>query len=677
MSNSTTLNPSAASSVVTPVTNVAEPSQFAQQLEQLSQFICLRQQQKQQLTKSNKNSLSKNNQNLIKNTKEKNNEFDYSQQALFKLIRLLGEQLNDGHTIYTLKQTNERQKNLLNLWQQQSWITDITHANLAIDQVNTPIVMQSFDSQNNPFTNGVGQSLSPQYIEQNAKTTIFWLQRQWAAEKQLATQLMNIANRTVQQLDMPINESKQTPNSEQQAAIEKASQFALSIITGGPGTGKTFTVAQLVTRLQQAYANYHQQNPDTPPLSIALTAPTGKAAQRMQESLAKSLEGEKINLDNAKTLHRLLGIGQDGIPKYHANNPLPDDLVIVDEASMLGLELASLLVDAIKPTGRLILLGDANQLSAVDAGSVLADLCEVPALQPYRTELVESKRFNKDSAIGKLAMAIGQSIQIIGEQQKLRSIYRLLQEKPLTGQTTNHQAKNNRVSSHTASLPNSNQNSFYKIEPTTNFNQVYQQLAKPYQTFFELVKQWNETPQNIHDAAIRQQLFACFDSYRILTAGHLGQLGSQLLNQKMKYAFYHQTQLGRSNGFFYHGQPIMIKHNDYQLGLFNGDIGICLQSDGAIWACFADKVIPTSRLNVESCELAYAMTIHKSQGSEFGHVAVCLDRAHIRLLSQELIYTAVTRSKGELSLFSQINILRQAVLQKGNRQTGLALQFDN
>ncbi|MGD4318386.1 AAA family ATPase, partial [Xanthomonas citri pv. citri] len=139
----------------------------------------------------------------------------------------------------------------------------------------------------------------------------------------------------------------------QQLAIDKSSQHALSIIIGGPGTGKTCTVAKLVTTLQKGHEHKRKQDPNLPPLSITLTAPTGKAAQRMQQSLQKSLQDEEITLDNAKTLHRLLGIGSDGIPRYHAKNPLPDDLIIVDEASMLGLELASQLVDAIKPTGRL------------------------------------------------------------------------------------------------------------------------------------------------------------------------------------------------------------------------------------------------------------------------------------------------------------------------------------
>ncbi|MFW2178037.1 MULTISPECIES: exodeoxyribonuclease V subunit alpha [unclassified Moraxella] len=726
-------------------------SPFAEQLTQLTAFIELRQTQKQALTTAkllnhqmkngkdnrydvNKNSLSKYKLISQQLTQKNDDESDYSRQALNKLMRLLGEQLNDGHTIYTLNPTTDRQIKLLKQWQQQGWMTDLVSIhfnknqvfnnididrasmsnddnyidNKALSQVNTPIVMQSFLTGTNDEQ---GRGL----------TTIFWLQRQWYAEKRLANQLLAIATRPVQSLAINEddinnnhkgNEKTQPnqPNAEQQQAIDKASRYGLSIITGGPGTGKTFTVAQLVTRLQHAHDRQRQIQPDLPPLSIALTAPTGKASQRMQESLAKSLQGEPINLDNAKTLHRLLGIGQDGIPRYHADNPLPDDLVIVDEASMLGLELASLLVDAIKPTGRLILLGDANQLSAVDAGAVLADLCAVEVLQPYRTELVESKRFDKNSAIGQLALAIvkpiehwlvnmGQMIPLENDtvsplekakSAKMRAVYRLLKKqafeptvKPNPNAETHQSLAKSSLATNSTNQQISqkinnklHENAFFTITPATHFNQVYQQLAKPYYDFFALLKDWYIQPQDIFDVEVRQQLFASFDSYRILTAGHLGQLGSQMLNKKMATAFFRYTELVRGHEFFYHGLPIMITHNDYQLGLFNGDIGICVQtSDQSQWVVFADKVIATHRLSRDSCEPAYAMTIHKSQGSEFGHVAVCLDRVHGRLLSQELIYTAVTRSKGQFSLFSQTNVLSQAILQKGNRQTGLSLQF--
>ena len=465
------------------------------------------------------------------------------------------------------------------------------------------------------------------------------------------------------------------PNAMQQLAIDKSSQHALSIIIGGPGTGKTFTVAKLVTTLQKGHEHKRKQDPNLPPLSITLTAPTGKAAQRMQESLRislqKSLQGEEITLDNAKTLHRLLGIGSDGIPRYHAKNPLPDDLIIVDEASMLGLELASQLVDAIKPTGRLILLGDANQLAAVDAGSVLSDLCAVTLLQPYITELTESKRFDSNSVVGQFALAIQQNLPA---PKKIKLIQRLLQPidlqeiKPSQSENPSDLAGKTQQ---TANIP------FYPIDASSSLPAIFSQLAKPYHPFFALMQQWYSQPVNIFEADNRKGLFEVFDRYRILCAGHQGQLGTQSINQKMSLAFTEFSKITRTKAYFYHGLPIIIQNNDYQLGLFNGDIAICLLYQGQLYACFAEKVIPIQRLSRESCDYAYAMTIHKSQGSEFHTVAICIDKAHTRLLSQALIYTAVTRSKSALSIYSAKENFELAVTQKAVRQTGLQLQFDH
>ena len=271
---------------------------------------------------------------------------------------------------------DEYEKSLIAELTDNNWasVIGVKEDELCHHDTNTPIILQKLTQA----VDGVGET---------QVSYIVWLHRQWYAEQSLAKQLMKIAHRKVAAFN-GISASQDidnglAPNAMQQLAIDKSSQHALSIIIGGPGTGKTFTVAKLVTTLQKGQEHKRKQDPNLPPLSITLTAPTGKAAQRMQQSLQKSLQDEEITLDNAKTLHRLLGIGRDGIPRYHAKNPLPDDLIIVDEASMLGLELASQLVDAIKPTGRLILLGDANQLAAVDAGSVLSDLCAVTRLQPY------------------------------------------------------------------------------------------------------------------------------------------------------------------------------------------------------------------------------------------------------------------------------------------------------
>lgn len=657
------------------------------ELTQLGEFIALREQQKNAITNgkfTNKNSLSKNNHINQQKTKEiTKNPTD--NQAFIDLLQLLGEQLDEGHTVLSLSNLSGQQLALFKQWQQQGLLTILNTQNTP--DIQTPLVLQLFDQSVTTVTT------QPIETSQQNANAVIWLHRQWFAEHQLAQQLLQIAQRQpqndtevadnevgsskVNSNDInsnegrgqvtPQNQAAHQPNTQQQLAIDNAKRFSLSIITGGPGTGKTFTVAKLVTQLHRQHQQKKQQQPFLPPLSIALTAPTGKAAQRMQASLSKSLDGETVELDDAKTLHRLLGINQNGLPRYHAENPLPYDLVIVDEASMLGLELASLLVDAIKPTARLVLLGDANQLSAVDAGSVLSDICQVSALQPYCTELTESKRFDAHSLIGQFARAVNAKVNPDSDvtpaqfnRQKLQQIKSLLTVCQFDNEPHAFDKGIN----------------FYPIQSTTPFWAVYAKLAQGYQAFFELMQHSLTDPLTLDDDDTRKRLFMVFDRYRILTAGHQGALGSVMINQKMAAIYKKMVNLPKHDGFFYHGLPIMITKNDYQLGLFNGDIGICVKVEQEIRVCFADKVIASSRLSLDNCEFAYAMTIHKSQGSEFDKVAVCLDRAHGRLLSQELVYTAVTRSKGELLLISEPKVLNFAVLQKGNRQTGLALQFD-
>ena len=647
-------------------TNTTEPTATTEEtakLTQLASFIQYRKQQKSQLTntETNKNSLSKEIQNNSKNTKEK--------PKILQIFDQINEQLSEGHTVYEMTISDENEKSLIAELTDNNWASVIgACGKLDNHGTNTPIILQKLDQSDD----GVGET---------QVSYIVWLHRQWYAEQSLAKQLMKIAHRKVaafsgisssQDID---NGLAPKPNAMQQLAIDKSSQHALSIIIGGPGTGKTFTVAKLVTTLQKGHEHKRKQDPNLPPLSITLTAPTGKAAQRMQQSLQKSLQDEEITLDNAKTLHRLLGIGRDGIPRYHAKNPLPDDLIIVDEASMLGLELASQLVDAIKPTGRLILLGDANQLAAVDAGSVLSDLCAVTRLQPYITELTESKRFDSNSVVGQFALAIQQNLPA---PKKIKLIHSLLQPidlqaiKPSQSENPPDLAgKTQQTKQQTANIP------FYPIDASSSLPAVFNQLAKPYHPFFALMQQWYSKPVNIFEADNRKELFEVFDRYRILCAGHQGQLGTQSINQKMSLAFTEFSKITRTKAYFYHGLPIIIQNNDYQLGLFNGDIAICLLYQGQLYACFAEKVIPIQRLSRESCDYAYAMTIHKSQGSEFHTVAICIDKAHTRLLSQALIYTAVTRSKSALSIYSAKENFELAVTQKAVRQTGLQLQFDH
>ncbi|MGP4952791.1 exodeoxyribonuclease V subunit alpha, partial [Psychrobacter sp. T6-1] len=509
-------------------------------------------------------------------------------------------------------------------------------------------------------------------LQKSSGTTLtLWLHRTWQAEYDLAYHILRIKNQTVQALPIAANSQL---NPEQQEAIYMANRSAFSIITGGPGTGKTYTVAQLVIALQQAQNGVVDQ-PHTG-INLALAAPTGKAAQRMQESLQDAIEsaGVNIQLPEAKTIHRLLGIGQGGQPRYHTDNPLSEDIIIVDEASMLGVELANYLVSAVKPSARLILLGDANQLAAVDAGAVLADLCRIPALQRVSQRLESSRRFTADSGIGKLARLINDKDTYA--KSNMNTVWQLMHENESLGFYHLTQPRANQSDSvgiEKVQITNSLSKTelckglynFYK----TYVSQTYNNLAK--------VKRAKSMPISEHIDSF-SKLMSTLNQFRVLTAGHHGRCGDHAINQYMSEQHRQQLKLPLSKSPWYHGRPIMVLQNNYELGLFNGDIGICMQTDqGRLQVFFENKKqgISVNMLGDDMVATSYAMTIHKSQGSEFEHVAICFDDSNARLLSQELIYTAVTRAKKQVSIFSTETAFTRALATPTIRQTGLSLQF--
>ena len=459
-------------------------------------------------------------------------------------------------------------------------------------------------------------------------------------------------------------------------AITVANNNAFSIITGGPGTGKTYTVAQLVMALQQATESRGDDRESirfsTDSASLALAAPTGKAAQRMQESLQSAIDAADIELQlqEAKTIHRLLGIGRTGRPRYDANNPLGEDIIIVDEASMLGVELANYLVSAVKPGARLILLGDANQLAAVDAGAVLADLCHIPVLQPIHVELTESRRFSADSGIGKLAYQINRA------NTDTQAIWQLLKsDAALRFQNVNNM---NTIQA-AASKDNDKKNSL-------SGKKILEAMALHYRSYISKVGSLLSTsteksmPDSVESTVT--SLMKTFNQFRVLSAGHNGGWGDHYINNYLTQWHLTELKLPLGQNTWFHGRPVMVLQNNYELGLFNGDIGFCLQigeGNSRLEVFFENKAqgIAVDLLNDEVIATAYAMTIHKSQGSEFDHVAIAFDNSHVRLLSKELIYTAVTRAKKQVTIYSTKHAFEKAVQTPTKRHTGLALQFDN
>lgn len=603
----------------------------------------------------------------------------------FKLVQQLYDLMqNDNETCGLNQQStiNSLSKFMQHI-EQQPLFAQLSLASLAKENSlskknliskQSPIIYQNNIYQNN-------------HSERNTEVT-FWLHRTWQAEFNLAKTIQNILNQPIKPLDINIPDNL---NAQQVQAVKVANENAFSIITGGPGTGKTYTVAQLVIALQQAQADSDAQQAlgesatirfSTDSAGLALSAPTGKAAQRMQESLQAALDSAQVEvqLQEAKTIHRLLGIGRDGRPRYHAGNPLGEDIIIVDEASMLGVELANYLVSAIKPGARLILLGDANQLAAVDAGAVLADLCRIDVLQPIHAQLTESRRFHADSGIGKLAAEINKSPADMQQVWQLLNYDEALQFQSVNIQGINADASDIYAEDLDTSVSNAQlKNSLSSKKILSKITQNYTQYLNKINLLIKnpIAKSVPETVSlTISD------LMSEFNRFRILTAGHNGEWGDHNINDYLTR--WHMTQLklplGKSPWF--HGRPVMVLQNNYELGLFNGDIGICLQTQqkgegSRLEVFFENKTqgIAVNLLNDELIATAYAMTIHKSQGSEFDHIAITFDNSNSRLLSKELIYTAVTRAKQKVIIYSTKRALQKAVQTPTQRYTGLALQF--
>ena len=483
---------------------------------------------------------------------------------------------------------------------------------------------------------------------------LLYLYRYWQAEHQVAVlireRLKSVALQDETLLKQYIaNWTSSQPELDwQKVAVLMALTRQFCVISGGPGTGKT----TIVIRLLEAFSNQDKT------LRVALAAPTGKAAARMQQAIAMVRQDSSKEDVLAKTVHRLLGITPNNEQgKYNAENPLAVDVLIVDEASMIDILLMSKILKALPKTARLILLGDSKQLASVDSGAVLADLCRAyagfsecfaegvlrltgQALPSVKATslmadtvviLKHSYRFDKQSEIGQLA----QSIQA-GDSDKFINV--LMR----TGDTIWWQKKMDKAT-------------------------IVKRVMKLYFTFFEAIK----TQQ---DPLTCMQLF---EKTQVLCALNNGAESVNSVNSLIERALAKQSW--RTHQGFYHGRPIMVMKNDYSQGLFNGDTGLVMNNDqGVLAACFLDnrmlRWVPLNRLPAH--ETAYAMTVHKSQGSEFEEVCIILPEQATALLTRELLYTAITRAKVKISLIATESILIQALTSQQDREMGLMMEID-
>lgn len=434
------------------------------------------------------------------------------------------------------------------------------------------------------------------------------------------------------------------------------------VISGGPGTGKTTTVVKIIALiLEQAGLKK---------VRMALAAPTGKAASRLQDSI-NSAKG-RINCaervmeaipKEASTIHRLLG-SIPGSPyfRHNARNPLPVDVVIVDEASMVDLALMSKLVQALPLQAGLILLGDKDQLASVEAGAVLGDICDSGNDHGF------SEKF-----FSKLKKIAGYELEVLSDTTteegicdcivQLQKSYRFGSRSGIGAVSRAVNAGDVDVSA--ALLKDGKYDDIgWKALPRPDFLQkvIGEKILKGFKDYLKADNPW--------------QAFDLFERFRILCALRGGPYGVYALNVLCERIL-GNAGLIEPGKTWYKGRPLLITQNDYNLRLFNGDVGIVLpdaESDNDLRAFFptADGTMRKLHpLRLPEHETVFAMTVHKSQGSEFDNVLLILPDKDYPVLSRELIYTGITRARKGIEIWGIESVFRAAVSRRIERSSGL------
>ena len=507
----------------------------------------------------------------------------------------------------------------------------------------------------------------PLILDQHGR---LYLYRYWQYEQHLAVLLRQRAQTIAidrQQLRAELQHlfpaNKEQQPDWQMLATATAVLRLFSVISGGPGTGKTTTVIRILALLLALY----------PALRIALAAPTGKAAARMQEAIqaAKMRLPIAENLrcripEQATTIHRLLGpIGHSVYFQHDSVNRLAIDVLVVDEASMVDLALMTKLTAALPDTARLILLGDKDQLASVESGAVLGDICQQAtgfSLHFAKTLLTltgvelnpedlsadnksmndsivllrQSYRFAHDSGIGALAHAVNSG--------DANAAIRVL---------------------HDGDYPDVG---WQNIEPSKGL---------PRELLLAIAKGFEPYLKSINDAEPLATIIEQFNRFRILCALRGSETGVDAINRLTEQVLQNLSML-RIRAPWYIGRPIMITRNDYSLNLYNGDIGLTLPDADdqhrlkVFFPTATDdvrKIAPNRLSNVETC---YAMTVHKSQGSEFNKVLLLLPQELSRVLNRELVYTAVTRARSAVEIWGREALLVAAINKRLQRASGLS-----
>ncbi len=463
----------------------------------------------------------------------------------------------------------------------------------------------------------------------------------------------------------PGHSETEEPDMQKVAAVSAVTR-GFCVISGGPGTGKTYTAARILALIaEQAHARGDKAR-------IFLAAPTGKAAARLGDAVANAYgtanEAPEVLAmipERAYTIHRLLG-GRPGggLPHYNRENRLEADVVLVDEASMVDIALMSKLVDALLDSCRLILVGDRDQLVSVEAGSVFADICMAAGHGFSGAFLSLLENLGVISGQSKSLPAAVNDPMLADSVVYLERHYRF-EEKSRIGHVSHLVSSGEGGQAVTvlqqegcldAALPD-------RIDADSWEKRVGNPIA-------EWVKEYMAAADDIG------KVFERFDTFRVLCALRDGPYGAVAINRFAEW-FLEREEVVQSGRTWYAGRPVMILKNDYRMELFNGDMGVTLEdSEGRLKVFFRDVGGGFRSFSPESLpehETVYAMTVHKSQGSEFDRVLFVTPDRDSPVLTRELIYTAITRAKNSIEIIGEKDILELAVSSRpAARASGLS-----
>jgi exodeoxyribonuclease V alpha subunit len=458
---------------------------------------------------------------------------------------------------------------------------------------------------------------------------LLYLDRYWREEQQVADDLLALLPSPASEAVPNINRLFPPGYEESRDAAEIALAQGLTVLTGGPGTGKTTTVARLLA----LFAEQAELAGKTG-LRIALAAPTGKAAARLQEAVQVEVDAldavdrRRLTGLRATTLHRLLGSRPDTSSRFrhHRGNRLPHDVIVVDETSMVSLTMMARLLEAVRPRTSVLLVGDPDQLASVDAGAVLADL--VDGLDGRTDTRIASLRTSHrfGASIGELASAIRD-----GDADRAIEVLRGGGE-------------------------------HIEWVDADNVAEELREVVVPHALQLRRAAL-------VGDATAA---LATLEEHRLLCAHRRGPSGVAHWNRQVE-RWLTEATADPIWSDWYVGRPILVSANDYGLGLYNGDTGVAVRGDGGLRAVIAggDDSLEFATGRLSDIETMHAMTIHKSQGSQANEVTVLLPPAESRLLTRELLYTGVTRAKFKVRLVGGEDQVRRAINSRAVRATGL------